>query len=104
LARLSHKGKESIKEFRRMVTTAVDLKIEMPDSLAKEAGEAGLLTSDSIQALLVQELQRRRQAADFFAVLQRLHEAGLPPMTEEEIEAEIHAARAERRASLARRV
>jgi len=76
----------------------LDLKLRLPDSLVREAKASGLLTSQAVEALLREEVQRRR-VGQLFEAADRL--AALPPLTEAEIEAEIQAARAEKRSSVA---
>jgi len=76
----------------------LELKLKLPDSLVREAQASGLLTPEALEALLRDEVQRRR-IGQLFKAADRL--AALPPMTEAEVEAEIRAARAERRSSRA---
>ena len=66
------------------------------DALAKEAAAEGLLETGSIEALLRERLAAAR-VAKMQATRQKLSATGTPPMTAEEIEAEIQAYRAERR-------
>lgn len=73
------------------------LEIKLPDSLAKEAKDAGLLAPEAIEALL-REAMRRRAADRLRGAMERMAQADVPPMTEAEIQAEIDAVRAERRA------
>ena len=77
----------------------LELKLTLPDSLAREAEAKGLLTPEALEALLRAEVQRCR-VTQLFEAADRL--AALPPMTEAEVEAEIQAARAEKRAARAR--
>ena len=75
--------------------STLELKLVLPDSLAREAEAGGLLTPESIEALLRAEIRRRRvnglfMAADRLADLQA-------PLTEAEIEAEIASVRQSRR-------
>jgi hypothetical protein len=73
------------------------IQIELPDLTAKAASEAGLLTPQSLDRLLTEAL-RRRQAADLLlGIADRVAAAGIEPMSMEEINAEVKAARAERR-------
>ncbi len=72
-----------------MVT--LDLKIKIPDRLRKQAEMAGLLSPRAIERLLREELRRQR-VAGFFAAADRLAGLDMPPLTDEEIEAEIHLA------------
>jgi len=74
--------------------STVELKLILPDSLAREAEGSGLLTPESIEALLRAEIRRRR-VNKLFAAADRL--AGLGTLlTEAEIEAEIAAVRQSR--------
>jgi hypothetical protein len=82
-------------------TVQLELILTLPASLVREAEAQGLLTSSMLEALLRSEVQRRRverlfEAADQLAALP------LVPLTEAEVEAEIQAARADRRAPRAR--
>jgi hypothetical protein len=72
------------------------LEINLPESLAKEAKEAGLLTAEAIEKLIAEAL-RRRDFDELLSVADRVEAAGVPPMSMEEINAEIEAYRAERR-------
>jgi len=55
------------------------------------------LTSDALEPLL-RDAIRRRQAADaLLAISERMAEAGIEPMSTEEIDREVKAVRAERR-------
>jgi hypothetical protein len=76
----------------------LELKLRLPDSLVREAEASGLLTPQGLEVLLREEVQRRR-VTQLFGAADRL--AALPPLTETEVEAEIQAARAERRAARA---
>ena len=77
------------------------VQITLPDALAQRARNEGLLSDDAIQRLL-EEAMRRQAGRKLMQVAERLHAAGIEPMTEEEIDAEIQAARAERRAAHAK--
>lgn len=69
--------------------------IKLPDSLAKEAQQAGLLTPEAIETMLRERLRTQRVAELREAVGQMASASGAP-MTMEEIEAEIQAYRQER--------
>jgi len=77
--------------------TTLEVKLNLPDALANEARQAGLLTSEALERMLKNEL-RRCSGEQLLESAGKLAATGLPPLTEEEIEAEIQAARAERRA------
>jgi hypothetical protein len=74
----------------------LQVKLELPDPLAKEAATMGLLEPQALQALL-REAVRNRRIARLAEARRKIAEAGIPPMTMEEIQAEIDAVRAERR-------
>lgn len=73
------------------------LEINLPDSLAKEAEQAGLLTSEAIEKLM-REAIRRRALVELKEAMECMAAVEGPVMTPQEIEEEIDAARAERRA------
>lgn len=81
--------------------TMQELKVTLPEDLAREAETMGLLKPEALERLLRQELRRRR-AAELFEAADRLAALHLPPLTEAEVEAEIQAARRERRVPDAR--
>jgi hypothetical protein len=73
------------------------LTITIPDELAAQAGTLGLLESRAISSLLREGI-RRRHIDDLFNAADRLANVDLPPMSPEEVQAEIQAVRAETRA------
>ncbi len=77
------------------------VEISLPDSLAKEAKEAGLLTPEAIEQM-VREAIRQRALGELKQAMDRMAAVEGPVMTPEEIQEEIKAARAERRAREAR--
>ena len=72
------------------------VQITLPDALAKEAAQQGLLEPSAIEALL-----RERLATAHVGRMQearaKLASPSLVPMTAAEVEAEVEACRAERR-------
>jgi len=72
------------------------VQITLPDQLAEDARRAGLLSDRAIRQLL-EEAMRREAGRKLLAVADRLRAAGLPPMRDEEIVAEVKAVRAARR-------
>lgn len=72
------------------------VQITLPDALAQEAAQAGLLAPDKIEALLRQRLRTER-IERMQATRAKLAADPLPPMTPDEIQAEIAAYRAEQR-------
>ena len=72
--------------------TTVELKLSLPDDLAAEVQAAGLLTSETVEALLKMALRARR-AKEFFDAADTFAAAKLPPMSMREIQDEIDAVR-----------
>ena len=81
-----------------IVTT---LTIELPDALAKEAKERGLLVSAAIEAM-IRDALRRRAAQELLEAADKLAAADPPPLTLAEIQEEVNAVRSERRRRAAR--
>lgn len=77
--------------------TTVEVKLNLPDEVAKEAKEAGLLTEQAL-GQLVEEAVRRESGKKLLEAMQLLRAANEPLLSEEEIAAEVRAARAARRA------
>ena len=72
------------------------LTIDLPDNLAKQAKDAGLLAPDAIEAMLRESL-RRRAIDELFETADKLAAANIPRMTMDEIQAEVNAVRAQRK-------
>jgi len=72
------------------------LEINLPDSLAREAKEAGLLTPQAVETMLRERL-RDQHIGELCDAVRQMVAAGGTPMTMEEIEAEVQAYRQERR-------
>ena len=81
--------------------TEVELKLSLPDRLATQAQAAGLLSAEGIERLVRQAL-RKEAGRRLLEIGQRLREAGGPPISEAELEAELKAVRAELRVARAR--
>jgi hypothetical protein len=89
---------ERIPRFEFAMTT---LEITLPDSLAKEAKAAGLLAPEAIERM-VREAIRQRAMQELKQAMDRMAAVEGPVLTPQEIQEEIRAARAERRAREAR--
>ena len=76
--------------------TMLQVKLDLPDILAKEAINLGLLEPQALQTML-REAVRRRRITRLTDARERVAAAGIPPLTMEEIQAEIEADRAEHR-------
>ena len=71
------------------------IQIELPDARARAAREAGLLTPQALDRLLTDALKRQETADSLLSIAERVAAAGIAPMSMEEINAEVKAARAE---------
>ena len=73
--------------------------LELPEDLQKEAEKAGLLAPDAVEAMLRENL-RRCHLREMQQDARKMATDGIPPMTLEEIQEEVDAVRAERRAKM----
>lgn len=73
------------------------IEIELPEATASAARDAGLLTPAALDRLLTDALKRRQVADSLLSIAERVHAAGFPPMSMEDIDTEVKAYRAERR-------
>ena len=76
--------------------TTLELKLSLPERLAKEAQAAGLLTPEAITQL-VKEAVRRRAGQALLDAAERVVRADIPPLSMEEIQAEVDAVRQARK-------
>lgn len=72
------------------------LTIDLPDNLAEEAKQAGLLAPNAIEQIL-RETLRQRAVNGLFSAADKLAAADFPPMTMQEIQEEVNAVRAKRK-------
>jgi len=72
------------------------IQIELSDATATAAREAGLSTPEALERLLTDAIRRRQAADALLAIADRVAEAGIEPMSMEEIGREVKAVRAER--------
>lgn len=75
-----------------------ELTVTLPDDLARKAREAGLLSPEGMERTL-REALKREAGRKLVEIGKRMQASNLPPMSEEEVQAEIDAVRAARRAS-----
>jgi hypothetical protein len=73
-------------------TVQLEIRLSLPDSVAREAEASGLLAPESMESLL-REALRKRRIDRMFEAADRLVAAPLPSLTEAEIEAEVQAVR-----------
>ena len=76
--------------------TTLEVKLDLPENLAKAAKDAGLLTPQALEGLLWDAV-RRKATDELFETADRLANANIPPMTMDEIQAEVDAVRKARR-------
>ncbi len=73
------------------------LQIDLPDATLDAARAAGLLTPEALARLLANALRKQEAANYLLAIADDVATAGIPPMSSEEINAEVRAVRLERR-------
>ena len=78
------------------------LEVKLSERLARAARQAGLLSAKVIEEGRADAI-RKRAAQAFLAVAERVEAAGIPPMSEEEIQIEVNAVRKAKRQARARR-
>ncbi|GHU34417.1 hypothetical protein AGMMS50256_28000 [Betaproteobacteria bacterium] len=76
--------------------TTLELKLNLPDHLAQDAVQMGLLEPESLQSLL-REAVRNRRVTQLAEARKRVAAAGITPLSLDEIQAEVEAYRAEHR-------
>ena len=77
--------------------TTLEVKLDLPDRLAREAQAAGLLTPRALREMLKDAMQRRVAQA-LLAGAARGSQAGAKPLSMKDVQAEVNSARRERRA------
>jgi hypothetical protein len=78
------------------------IQIELPEATAQAARAAGLLTPQALARLLDAAIKRQKAADALLSIADRIAAAGIPPMSMDEINAEVKAVRAERHARQAK--
>ena len=76
--------------------TTLEVKVNLPDQLAREAEASGLLTSASISRLL-KDAMRRRAAQALLVGARRATKRGSKPMIPKVIQAEVNSVRRSRK-------
>lgn len=76
--------------------TTLELKLILPDGLAREAQAAGLLNSLAVEEMLRERL-RKRAGEELRVMMNKIDEAKLPHMTLEQIQDEVRAVRDKKR-------
>lgn len=79
------------------MTVQFDITLTLPDDLAREAEARGLLMPLALQQLIDAEVERRRGQDQLFTTMDQLAVVDRPPLSADELNAEIQSVRAERR-------
>lgn len=74
-----------------------EVTVTLPDELARKAKAAGILNAEGIERALRDAL-KREAGRKLLEIGKSMQAANLPPMSEEEVQAEVDAVRAARRA------
>jgi hypothetical protein len=77
---------------------SITIQLDLPDALAKEAQAKGLLDSHSMTELISTELRRRKAATELDSALNQIRARPGEPISMDDIQAEVDAVRAKRRA------
>lgn len=77
--------------------TTLEVKLDLPDRLAREALAAGLLTPNALREM-VKDAMRRRAAQALLAGAARASAAGSKPLSMKAIQAEVNSVRRKRKA------
>ena len=75
----------------------MEITLNLPDELARRAQNEGLLSAEAMQRMLEDTL-RRAAGQRLLEIADHLHAAGIEPMSEDEVAADVRAYRAEKRA------
>ncbi len=78
--------------------TTLEVKLNLPEKLVKDAKAEGLLTPRAL-ARLLRDAMRRRALERFLSVADRVKAAKVQPLSMDEIQAEVNAVRKARRAA-----
>jgi hypothetical protein len=73
------------------------IQIELPEATAKAARDAGLLTPKMLERLFRDAIKRREATDRLLSIADRVADAGIAPMSVDQVNAEVKAARVERR-------
>lgn len=74
----------------------MEITLNLPDELARRAQSEGLLSTQALQRMLEDTL-RRVAGQRLLEIADRIRAAGIEPMSEEQIDAEVRAYRSDKR-------
>jgi hypothetical protein len=86
-----------------IVFMSVTIQLDLPEALIQQARQMGLLDNQRVSELLADEVRRRSAGQDLKKALDEIRSAPGQPLAIDEVNAEVKAARAERRAREGRR-
>ncbi len=76
------------------------IEIDLPEATAKAARDAGLLTPQALDRLLMDAIRRQQAADALLAIAGQVADADIAPMSMEEIDDEVKATRKQRASRL----
>jgi len=77
-------------------TVSITVQLDLPESVAAKARAKGLLEPQNLRRLIEREVEAEGARRDFFEMVRGLRAVPGEPMTMQEIQAEVDAARTER--------
>ena len=77
---------------------SITVQLDLPESVAAEAKAKGLLNPQALARLVEREIELDKPMQDFREMVEQMRAYQDEPMTMDEIQAEVNAVRAERRA------
>src|SRR5437867_13414279 len=89
---------QSIVDLQTISWMSITLKLDLPESVAAAARAKGLLDPKRVASLIAREVSSETDQRGFFDVVREIRSQPGEPMTTDEIQAEVDAVRAERRA------
>jgi hypothetical protein len=82
---------------------SITVELDLPESVAAEARARGLLDPKRVASLIARELSSEQDLRNFFEIIREIRAQPGEPDTMKEIQAEVDAVQAERRAREGRR-
>jgi hypothetical protein len=79
-----------------VVEMSITIRLDLPEALIEQARELGLLEDKRMAELLADEMRRRVAGQELKKILDEIRTTPGEPMTMQEVNAEVKAARAER--------
>ena len=77
---------------------SITVQLNLPESVVAQAKAKGLLEPERVAGLIARELSSETDQRNFFEIIREIREQPGEPMSMEEIQAEVDAVRANRRA------